>query len=108
MQPSNQDVCKGSVEIFGGANELVVDVTSGAAAANGIEEMIDSAEVAGAEGGGVAGEFSGIFESLEAERTGIAEFEFFVVEDLQDEDVMAALSERLQAAKEIVAAAEQV
>ena len=108
MQPANQDVGECCVEVFGGADELVVDVASGAAATNGIKKAVDGAEVAGAKCSGIAGEFSGVFKSLEAKRSGVAKLQFFVVEDLQDEHIVTALTERLQAAEEIVAIAEQV
>ena len=87
---------------------MVVDVASGAASADGIEEVLESFEVACAECGGVAGEFSGVFESFEAECAGVAEFEFFVIEDLEDEDIVFALSEILESAEEVFAGAEEV
>ena len=105
---ADEYVSECGVEVFGGADELVVDAASGAASADGVEEVLECAEVTGAECGGVAGEFAGVFESFEAECAGVAEFEFFVVEDLEDEYVVSALSEDLEAAEEVFSGAEEV
>ena len=87
------------VEVFGGANELIVDVTTGAAAAHGVQKTVDGLQIPGSECCGVAGEFSSVFKALETKCAGVAEFQLLIVEDLEHQHIVATLSERLQAAR---------
>lgn len=99
---------EGGVEVFRGADELIVDAASSTASADGVEEVLECAEVSIAECRGVAGELSSVFKPLKTECARVAEFELFIVEDLQNKDVVSTLSERLEALEKVFTGAKKV
>ena len=84
----------------------VVVIENDPVRAQQLQESVDCLEVARAERAWVAGKFFGQFQPLEAYRSVKGEVEFVVIEHMENSEVMATLSQQLQAFENSVAITE--
>src|SRR5262249_34362077 len=98
-----QELAQDGVEAIAGAHHRVVDPLTGAAAPDLDQVLLQRLQVAVAQGTGVAEQVRQLLHPLEAGGAREGERQLVVIEDVEDEDVVAAVPQHFQAAEERLA-----
>ena len=95
-----QELGEDSIQVFARVHQLIVNSFSGATAADLDQVLLESLQVAVAEGAGIAQNLGELLHPLEPSGAGERKGQLFLIQNMEDENIVPAVTEHFQSAKE--------